>query len=101
MALEMQHPIGRMSIRTPECLGFTRGKAVACIFCHHVKDIRLVVHGDDFTVLGHEKELDWLCQKMRGRYDIKISRMRLNGGDDDAIRILNRVVSWNDDGDNN
>ena len=40
--------------------GFTQGKSTPCLFYHQGKNIRLVVHGDDFTALGHDKELDWL-----------------------------------------
>ncbi len=35
-------------------LGFTVGKAVSCIFSHASKDLCLVIHGDDFTILGYE-----------------------------------------------
>ena len=33
-------------------IGFERGKATPCIFTLSSKDLRVVVHGDDFTVLG-------------------------------------------------
>ena len=40
------------------------GKASPCIFTLESKDLRCVVHGDDFTVLGHAKDLDWFRQQM-------------------------------------
>ena len=38
-----------------EEIGFHRGKASPCIFRHADRDLRVVVHGDDFTVLGLEE----------------------------------------------
>mgnify|MGYP003331301361 CR=1 FL=1 len=35
-------------------LGFRRGGASPCVFYNKSRDIRIVVHGDDFTILGHE-----------------------------------------------
>ena len=39
--------------------GFTTGMANPCVFDHRVKDITIVVHGDDFTALGTDDDLDW------------------------------------------
>ena len=39
-------------------IGFSRGKASPCVFYHKDKAIRLVVHGDDFTLLGFESLTD-------------------------------------------
>ena len=41
-------------------VGFARGKSVACSFHHATRDMCLVVHGDDFTILGYDSDLDWL-----------------------------------------
>ena len=37
---------------------FVRGKASPCMFYHAQRNIRVVVHGDDFTVLGYDEDLD-------------------------------------------
>ena len=44
-------------------MGFARGKASPCIFHHKGRDLRVVVHGDDFTELGGDSELDWLKEQ--------------------------------------
>ena len=36
-------------------LGFEQGKASPCVFHHREKDLRVVVHGDDFTGLGADE----------------------------------------------
>ena len=38
--------------------GFTTGTAKPCVFYHTVRDITIVVHGDDFTALGTDNNLD-------------------------------------------
>ena len=38
--------------------GFRQGSYSACVFYHEQKNVRVVVHGDDFAVLGPSKGLD-------------------------------------------
>ena len=40
-------------------LGFRQGRGASCVFCHEERELRLVVHGDDFTVLGPVQGLEW------------------------------------------
>ncbi len=35
--------------------GFKQGSHSACVFYHEQRNVRVVVHGDDFTVLGPSK----------------------------------------------
>ena len=46
-----------------EEMGFKRGKASPCVFYHPKRNVRGVIHGDDFAMLGYEKDLDWLKNK--------------------------------------
>ncbi len=62
--------------------GFVRGKATPCAFRHQSKGLRVVVHGDDFTVPESEKELDWFRERMSGRFEVKFCG-RLGPGDED------------------
>ena len=69
------------------------------MFHHKSRDIRIVVHGDDFTVLASCKELDWFRECISSRFEVKF-RGRLGPGRDEehSIRILNRVLEWTDEG---
>jgi hypothetical protein len=80
-------------------IGFAQGRATPCAFHHPGRDLRCVVHGDDFTLLGNESDLDWFRNKISTKYEVKF-RGRLGRGpkDDKAIRILNRVVEWDEEG---
>ena len=63
------------------------------------RNIRVVVHGDDFTLLGYEESLDWFIEQLKKKFEYK-HRRRLGpeDKDDKAIRILNRIVSWDSAG---
>ena len=82
-----------------EKLGFKRGLATPCAFYMKEKELRVVVHGDDFTVLGREEDLDWFRREISKAYEVKF-RGRIGPEDKDqkSIRILNRVVEWTDAG---
>ena len=80
-------------------LGFAQGHASPCCFTHKSRDLKVVVHGDDFTVLGRDEDLDYFQHGIQGEFDVKV-RGRLGSGknDDKCMRILNRIVRWTDSG---
>jgi hypothetical protein len=82
-----------------EGVGFTAGASNPCVFHHHSRDIAIVVHGDDFTSLGTDAELDWYEAELQKSFEVKI-RGRLGEGctGPQEIRILNRIVSVNKNG---
>ena len=41
-----------------EKMGFRRGVSSPCTFYHEERDLRVMVHGDDFTVLGTDEQLN-------------------------------------------
>ena len=51
--------------------GFTNGTASPCVFYHRERNIRAVVHGDDFTVLAQERQLDWFRERIAARFEVK------------------------------
>ena len=59
----------------------------------------VVVHGDDFTTLGLDSDLDWFEAGLQTYFENGI-RGRLGEGcpEPQEIRILNRVVSVNSSG---
>ena len=53
-----------------ESIGFSKGTPTPCLFYHEPRNLRVVVYGDDFTVLGSEPELDWFRKQMSKRYEV-------------------------------
>ncbi len=73
--------------------------ASPCTFYHNFRDIRAVVHADDFAMLGNCQELDWFKSRIESKLEIKCKeRMGEREGDMKSIRILNRIVTWTPDG---
>ena len=82
-----------------ESIGFRRGQSTPCIFCHKDKGIRVVIHGDDFALLGSSVALDWFRDRIQGKFEAKFrGRLGPDNGDDKAVRILNRHVTWTNEG---
>ena len=78
-----------------ENIGFQRGRASPCVFLEPQRNIRVVVHGDDFTVLGHDIMLDWFRDRIKAKFEVKFkARLGPSSGDDSSVRIFNRVVQW-------
>ena len=78
-----------------ERMGFARGKASPSCFFHRIRDLRCVVHGDDFSFCGLEKDLDWATQRMEQLFLCKV--VGTLGGDEhdmQELRVLNRVFRW-------
>ena len=59
--------------------GLTQGKASPCVFTHTSRDLRCVVHGDDFVFAGADSDLDWITKCMHESFLVKVVG-RLGGG---------------------
>ena len=82
-----------------EGLGFIRGKASSCCFMHPDREIRCVVLGDDFTFVGKDANLSWVEKHMSKTFLCKVEgRIGPDTGDLKQAQILNRVVTWTDNG---
>ena len=74
-----------------ESIGFLRGKAAPTTFHRPVWKVRIVVHGDDFTVTGKQQHLDMVKTAMRVWYFITVEGvMGPDAGDCKDRCILNR-----------
>ena len=72
-------------------LGFTRGLTSPCIFYHPGRNLRVLVHGDDFVSLGAPPDLYQFRQELETRWLMKIRGML--GVEVQSIDILNRVLT--------
>ncbi len=72
--------------------GFRQGKASPCHFWHPTRDIKTMIHGDDFVSVGEVHHLSWLEAALNSEFTIKTSRIDLRRGSDRELRVLNRVI---------
>ena len=49
-------------------LGFKQGKSNPCIYYHAGRDLRTVVHGDDFTTAGTFDNIKWLHEELSKKW---------------------------------
>eukprot|EP00972_Heterocapsa_arctica_P058242 8592137-Heterocapsa_arctica.AAC.1 len=63
-------------------LGFTKKKNSPCTFYNKSRNLRCVVHADDFTTLGADDDLDFFENQLKYFFELKV-RGRLGGGSRD------------------
>ena len=52
-------------------IGFGNGIASPCIFKHKTRRLWLTVHGDDFTLLGSDEDLDWFENMIEEKFEVR------------------------------
>jgi len=80
-------------------MGFRQGMSSPCLFAHLERQVFVSVHGDDFTVVGPKRQLDWFEGAMKEKYELTTGP-RLGPGRFDAKEssILNRIIRWTEEG---
>jgi hypothetical protein len=79
--------------------GFKAGKSSPCIFRDDPRDITVVVHGDDFTILADDHGINYVIEMLKQKYQIKVRGILGEDAEDlKEIRILNRVLRWTQGG---
>ena len=65
------------------------------MFWHGERELRIMVHGAGFTVLGAVQGLGWFRKAIGEKYPVKFRGSLGPGQEDDAdIMILNRMAEW-------
>eukprot|EP00973_Karenia_brevis_P024432 3369648-Karenia_brevis.AAC.1 len=84
-----------------EELGFCQGASSPCHYWHEQKQLRVTVHGDDFTSLGTKANVDWLHTELAGKWKVEIRGILGPPGLEGTVqemRHLNRLVCWDYEG---
>ena len=81
-----------------EELGFAKGESSPCSFHHADRDIKVVVHGDDFVSEGPKANLLWMDKAMRKHFELKTEILGPDVREVKEVRILNRVLRWEEHG---
>ena len=83
---------------TSEVVGFCPRRATVVAFYHAEREVRIVVHGDDFVVEGKQSDLEWVRDVLAAKCILKVrSILGPDPGDQKSIVILGRVVEWRKD----
>ena len=79
-------------------IGFVRGKGHPCVFWHPEKQIKTLVHGDDYVSSGTVDSMNWLETELTKAYEIKTQKVGNSVGYKSEGKVLNRILRINDDG---
>ena len=79
-------------------IGFTRGKGHPCVFFHPERDIKTLVHGDDYVSSGTPESMDWLEKELTKAYEIKTQKVGKCDGYKGEGKVLNRILRVTEDG---
>ena len=74
--------------------GFVQGVASPCHFYHPTKGAFVVVHGDDFMVVGKAAARRYTQEVLTKEYEMSsIKTLGLDNGDEQNIKYLNRTLT--------
>ena len=69
------------------------------MYCHPARDVRVLVHGDDFTAAGSESELKYVAEVFQNKYKTKVRGiLEPDLHDMKAITIFDWIVEWTEAG---
>ena len=79
-------------------IGFHVGLYNPCTYHHSGRQLKCLVHGDDFVTVGDRADCEWLKSKLGIRFDIKSKIVGCAEDESREERILNRVIRVTDQG---
>ena len=78
--------------------GFVRGQASPCHFFDAGREIRLMVHGDDFVAVGPEQALEEFEEEMRSVYPCVSTTIGPSAQHAKRVKVIGRWVELTTDG---
>ena len=76
--------------------GFKRSAAWPAIFFHERLEARLLVHGDDFVILGDDAAQEFVEKALREKYDLRVDGSIGVGEAKQEFCVLNRLVRFDE-----
>ena len=72
-------------------LGFNVGKYNVSTYYHKQRQLRTMIHGDDFITVGAREGVKWLRTELERRFEVKTTVIGKGEGEANEGRVLNRV----------
>ena len=73
-------------------IGFEVGKYNVCTYYHRSRQLRTLVHGDDFVTVGDRAETEWFKKRLEERFEIKTKKVGDGPGENREEKVLNRII---------
>ena len=81
-------------------IGFVRGISNPCVYYNATRQLRALVHGDDYATSGSLQDLEWMRGELEGRFEMKTTMVGHSLAPN-VVRegkILNRIVRATSEG---
>ena len=75
-----------------ETIGFLRGKGHPCVFYHPSRNIKALVHGDDYVSASSDESMDWLEAELTKAYEIQTQKLGAGKQQKTEGKVLNIIV---------
>jgi hypothetical protein len=72
--------------------GFRRGRYNVSTYYHQEKNLKTLVHGDDFVTTGERKNTEWFRARLLSRFQIKTKVVGTGTSDLREATVLNRTI---------
>ena len=79
-------------------IGFTRGKGHPCVFWHKDRQVKTLVHGDDYVSSGSIDAMSWLESELGKAYEIKTQKLGAADGYKAEGKVVNRLIRKTESG---
>ena len=81
-----------------EKIGFRRGRGHPCVFYHPERDIKTLVHGDDYVSAGSSEAMAWMESELEKAYEIQTQKLSDAQDCKTEGKVLNRIVRHTSEG---
>ena len=78
--------------------GFAQGKHNASTYYNKGRNLRVLVHGDDFVTSGERPDIRWFQGVLEERFEISTKVIGDGPGELSSAKVLNRVISVSESG---
>ena len=75
-----------------EGIGFKQGRGHPSVFHHPSRNIKALVHGDDYVASGSPEQLTWFKEELEKAYEIQSQRIGMGAGRQREGKVLNRIL---------
>ena len=85
-------------MHTSSALDLSGAEDTLCVFWHPIRQIRALVHGDDYVPPGTVDNMEWLEKELLKAYEIKTQKVGMSVGYKTEGKVFNSVLRCTKDG---
>lgn len=75
-------------------LNFVPSSTTPCLYYSPSRNLRVIIHVDDFLCSGREGQLKWLKVELQRRFTLKVAMLGERSSEKREVKFLNRLIWW-------